>query len=80
METTENQVTELLYMSLGWRQRFSEFYRQVMNYQKKGKNAHDDVADVLASIYEYVSEPREVELLDKSMSSSLRARHREYYW
>jgi hypothetical protein len=67
-------------MPLGWRQRFPEFYRQIMSYQKKGKNAHDDAVDVLASIYEYVSEPREVELLDKSMLSSPRARHRNHYW
>lgn len=73
-------VQNHIYMPLGWRQRFPEFYRQVMSYQKKGKNAHDDAVDVLASIYEYVSEPREVELLDKSMLSSPRARHRNYYW
>ena len=51
-----------------------------MSYQKKGKNAHDDAVDVLASIYEYVSEPREVELLDKSVLSSPRARRRNHYW
>lgn len=72
-------VQNHVYMPLGWRQRFPEFYRQVMSYQKKGKNAHDDAVDVLASIYEYVSEPREVELLDKSVLSA-RARRRNNYW
>ena len=73
-------VQNHIYMPFGWKQRFPEFYRQVMSYQKKGKNAHDDAVDVLASIYEYVSEPREVELLDKSVLSSPRARHRNHYW
>lgn len=71
-----------VYMPFGWQQRFPEFYKQVMHYQKKGKNAHDDAVDVLASIYEYVSEPREVELLDKSMLGPSRriSRHRSNYW
>ncbi len=73
-------VQNHIYMPFGWKQRFPEFYRQVMTYQKKGKNAHDDAVDVLASIYEYVSEPREVELLDKSVLSSGRARRRNHYW
>lgn len=60
-------VQNHVYMPFGWKQRYPDFYRQVTNYQKRGKNAHDDAVDVLASIYEYVSEPREVELLDKSI-------------
>ena len=73
-------VTNHIYMPQNWRIRFPDFYRQVMNYQKKGKNEHDDAVDVLASIYEYVSEPREVELIDKSvLTSSPRNRHRNYW-
>ena len=74
-------VQNHVYMPFGWRQRFPDFYRQVASYQKKGKNAHDDAVDVLASIYEYVSEPREVELLDKSVLGSSRRtnRHRNYW-
>lgn len=73
-------VANHIYMPLNWRVRFPDFYRQVMNYQKKGKNEHDDAVDVLASIYEYVSEPREVELIDKSvLSGSPRNRHRNYW-
>ena len=73
-------VANHIYMPQNWRIRFPDFYRQVMNYQKKGKNEHDDAVDVLASIYEYVSEPREVELIDKSvLTSSPRNRHRNYW-
>lgn len=74
-------VQNHVYMPFGWRQRFPDFYKQVMNYQKKGKNVHDDAVDVLASIYEYTSEPREVELIDKSLiTSSRRANRHHSYW
>lgn len=74
-------VQNHIYMPFGWEQRFPGFYRQVMNYQKKGKNAHDDAVDVLASIYEYVSEPREVELFDKAIiASPKRASRHHHYW
>lgn len=74
-------VQKHIYMPFGWKNRFPDFYRQVMSYQRKGKNNHDDAVDVLASIYEYVSEPREVELIDKSVLGSPRARAgRRNYW
>lgn len=47
-------VQNHVYMPPNWRTRFPEFYKQVMSYQRKGKNAHDDALDVLASIYEFV--------------------------
>ena len=47
-------VQNHVYMPPNWRTRFPEFYKQVMSYQRKGKNAHDDAVDVLASIYEFV--------------------------
>lgn len=51
-------VQNHVYMPPGWKTRFPEFYKQVMNYQKKGKNAHDDAPDVLASIYENIDNDR----------------------
>lgn len=47
-------VQNHVYMPPNWRTRFPEFYKQVMSYQRKGKNVHDDAVDVLASIYEFV--------------------------
>ncbi len=47
-------VQNHIYMPPNWKTRFPEFYKQVMSYQRKGKNAHDDALDVLASIYEFV--------------------------
>ena len=48
-------VQNHIYMPLNWRTRYPEFYKQVMSYQRKGKNAHDDAVDVLAAIYEAVA-------------------------
>lgn len=37
---------------VGWEVNFSEFYGDVMAYQKEGKMAHDDAEDCLAGIYD----------------------------
>lgn len=39
---------------IGWEVNFSEFYGDVMGYQKEGKMAHDDAEDCLAGIYDKV--------------------------
>lgn len=54
-------VQNHVYMPKGWRNRFPEFYQQVMSYQRKGKNAHDDSVDVLASIFESVTNDRKMQ-------------------
>lgn len=48
-------VQNHVYMPKNWRVRFPDFYKQVMSYQRKGKNAHDDAPDVLAAIYEAIT-------------------------
>ena len=45
-------VMEHIYFPFNWAKRWSEFYKHITRYQKKGKNAHDDGADVLAGIYD----------------------------
>ena len=45
-------VMEHIYFPFNWANRFSEFYKHITRYQKKGKNAHDDGPDVLAGIYD----------------------------
>ena len=39
---------------IGWEVNYSEFYGDVMGYQKEGKMAHDDAEDCLAGIYDRV--------------------------
>lgn len=45
-------VMEHIYFPFNWDKRWSEFYKHITRYQKKGKNAHDDGPDVLAGIYD----------------------------
>jgi hypothetical protein len=44
-------------MPHNWKHKYPEFYRQLMSYQKKGRNRNDDAPDVLAAIYERVANP-----------------------
>lgn len=55
-------VQEHVLMPEGWANDHPEFYAQLMSYQRKGKNPHDDAPDVLAGIYEEVTGGNEVEL------------------
>ncbi len=48
-------VQQHVYMPPNWGKKWPEFYRQVMSYQRKGRNAHDDSVDVLAAIYETIT-------------------------
>lgn len=49
-------VQEHVHMPDNWKQTYPDFYSQLMAYQRKGKNAHDDAPDVLAGIYELATE------------------------
>lgn len=55
-------VSKHIFMPHNWNHKWPEFYKQLMGYQKKGKNAHDDAPDVLAAIYERVANPVEPRL------------------
>lgn len=48
-------VQQNVMMPPNWQHLYKGFYDNVMKYQRKGKNAHDDGVDVLASIYEKVA-------------------------
>lgn len=59
-------VGEHVYMPFNWKNKYPEFYKEVMGYQRKGKNKHDDGVDVLASIYETVTGKLELTIHSKS--------------
>lgn len=48
-------VAQHVFMPENWEHRWPELYKQIMDYQKKGRNKHDDAVDVLAGIYEQVT-------------------------
>ena len=37
---------------VNWQDRFPEFARDLLKFQKEGKNAHDDAPDALTGVYE----------------------------
>lgn len=45
-------VMNSIYFPLNWADKWSELYKALMNYQKSGKNAHDDAPDALTGVYE----------------------------
>lgn len=58
-------VQKHIFMPANWDKRWPEFYRQVMSYQRKGRNAHDDSVDVLAAIYEAITAISKPTVIDK---------------
>lgn len=50
--SSSHWVMEHIFFPFNWGKRWVEFYKHITRYQKKGKNAHDDGADVLAGIYD----------------------------
>ena len=55
-------VTEHFYMPFNWKNKYKEAYKSISTYQKKGKNKHDDIEDVMAGIYEKVANKPKLEI------------------
>ena len=45
-------VNANIYMPIDWKNKWSEFAKDIISYQKEGKNKHDDAPDVLTGIAE----------------------------
>ena len=45
----------------GWEYMFPEVYKHLMEYQRAGKNEHDDIEDMLTGIAEMVSWEAKIE-------------------
>lgn len=69
-------VQKHVYMPLNWRRKWPDFYKQIMGYQRKGKNKHDDAVDVLASIYEHATNSHEVQIFTNDDFDDDRSRDR----
>lgn len=59
--TSSAWVQKHVYMPTNWISRYPEFAKQLLAYQRKGKNQHDDAPDVLAGIYERVANTQNVD-------------------
>lgn len=49
-------VNEHIYMPFNWQHKYPEFYKHIKNFMRKGKNIHDDGADVLTAIAEQTNQ------------------------
>ena len=48
-------VCNHIFFPPNWKNKYKEAYKSLSTFQKKGKNVHDDLEDVLAGIYERVA-------------------------
>lgn len=53
--SSSSWVSKNILMPDGWIAAWPEFAAQLLDYQRKGKNEHDDAPDVLSGIYEKVA-------------------------
>ncbi len=49
-------IMEHIYFPANWKEKWPDFYEDLMKYQREGKNAHDDAEDTLTGIAEKVTE------------------------
>ena len=50
--TNATYVMNHIYFPVNWHDRWPEFYKAIMGYQREGKNAHDDAPDALTGLAE----------------------------
>lgn len=53
--TNSTWVQEHIYFPSNWRDRWSEYYKSMYEYQREGKNAHDDAQDATTGVAEKAS-------------------------
>lgn len=65
-----SNVLEQVIMPEGWERLYPEFYKAIMKWQRKGKNAHDDAPDALTGLIEVVNGEIKVKKKVKTISKS----------
>lgn len=53
--TGSTGVMQNILFPKNWKQLYPKFYEDVTNYQRVGKNEHDDAVDTITGIYEYLA-------------------------
>lgn len=51
-------IMEHVYFPANWRDKWRDVYDHLFNYQRAGKNAHDDIEDALTGVSEKINERR----------------------
>lgn len=60
-------VQNNIYFPVDWQNRWPEFAKDILSYQKEGKNAHDDGPDTLTGVAEKMTNNNRVQTLDKNL-------------
>ena len=53
--TNSTWIQEHVYFPSNWRDRWPEYYKSMYEYQREGKNAHDDAQDATTGVAEKAS-------------------------
>lgn len=59
-------VNNNIYMPVDWKNKWSEFAKDIISYQKEGKNKHDDGPDALTGVAEKVINRNEMRTIDRN--------------
>ena len=59
-------VNNNIYMPIDWKNKWSEFAKDIISYQKEGKNKHDDAPDALTGVAEKTINRNEVRTIDRN--------------
>ena len=60
-------VNNNIYMPVDWKNKWSEFAKDIISYQKEGKNKHDDGPDALTGVAEKMVNRNELRTIDRNV-------------
>ena len=60
-------VNANIYMPVDWKNKWPEFAKDIISYQKEGKNKHDDGPDTLTGIAEKTINRNEMRTIDRNI-------------
>ena len=60
-------INNNIYMPIDWKNKWSEFAKDIISYQKEGKNKHDDGPDALTGVAEKTINRNEMRTIDRNV-------------
>ena len=60
-------VNNNIYMPIDWKNKWGEFAKDIISYQKEGKNKHDDGPDALTGVAEKTINRNEMRTIDRNI-------------
>nr|DAI43559.1 MAG TPA: Terminase [Caudoviricetes sp.] len=60
-------VNNNIYMPVEWKNKWPEFAKDIISYQKEGKNKHDDGPDALTGVAEKMANRNEMRTIDRNI-------------